>query len=452
MAANVRDFGAAGDGATLDTRAIQAAIDACAGSGGGTVVLPAGRYPSGTITLASHVTLHLEAGAVLLGSQRIDDYRDDTGIFVDAAGRPQGRALVYAEGAESVSIEGRGAIDGQGAAFKAPLVEAVRRGDDPPARPFLARFKDCRNVRLTDITLRDSASWVSHYLRCEDVAIRGVTIRSHANFNNDGMDIDSCRRVRVSDCDVSSHDDAICLKTTSRVPCEDVVVSNCAIDSKCGALKLGTESIGDFRNICMTNCVISNTALGGLKLMIMDGARAENLIFSNLCMTDVTGPIFMRLGDRGRTYLEGDEPRREGAIRNVIVSNVIADVSAVPPPELLTDHGVEAQDRLGILIAGLPERIVENVVFDNVQLTLPGGQGPANPAREIPEHPDRYPELGMFGQLPAYGLFARHVRGLTVRDTRFTLAQSDARPPVSLDDVSDATIDNLSAPGWPPSD
>ncbi|MFB3828683.1 MAG: glycoside hydrolase family 28 protein, partial [Bryobacteraceae bacterium] len=201
-AVNVRDHGAAGDGNRLDTMALQAAIDACARAGGGAVLLPPGRYLSGTLFLKSHVTLWLDPGATLLGSKDLNHYpvtvqkpRSYTDNYTD-------KSLIYAEDCENIGIAGRGTIDGQGAAFKGPY----------KVRPYMIRVINCRDVAIDGVAIKDSPMWVQHYLGCEGVAIRGITVRSRVNRNNDGIDIDACSRVRISDCDIWSGDDAIVLK------------------------------------------------------------------------------------------------------------------------------------------------------------------------------------------------------------------------------------------------
>ena len=247
------DHGAIPGATTVQTAAIQAAIDACAASGGGTVLVPAGTYITGTLQLRDRVTLHLENGAVLKGSDHLVDYPEILGSFTDAVGQKRNRCMFYAVGATGVAITGQGAIDGNGGAF----------GYDQDGRPFLLRMINCRDVQLTGITLRNSPGWVSHYLGCENVHIHGISIHSHTNGNNDGIDIDSCRRFRVSACDLDCGDDAICIKSTRATPSENIVVTGCVIRSIWGALKLGTESAGDFRNIIISDCVIRDTCGGG---------------------------------------------------------------------------------------------------------------------------------------------------------------------------------------------
>jgi polygalacturonase len=206
---NAREYGAIGDGTTLDTGAIQKTIDACAGAGGGNVYLQGGTFLSGTLVLKSNVTLYVEAGATLLGSRNMDDYPDVT-PQIHYLYRPRfTKYMIYAEGAENIGIAGRGTIDGQGTFYTNP------HGDK--LRPYIVRFAECKNVRVTGVTFLNSARWLSHYLACEDVVIDGIKIRSRIRANRDGIGIDSCRWVRIANCHVFAGDDAIVLKANVRL-------------------------------------------------------------------------------------------------------------------------------------------------------------------------------------------------------------------------------------------
>lgn len=410
--AGVRDFGAVGDGVRLDTAAIQRAIDACAAAGGGTLHFPAGRYLTGTLFLKSRVTLEIEAGAVLLGSRKLADYPATVPALRSYTDNYTDKSLIYAEKAEDIGIRGRGAIDGQGAAFEGPY----------KVRPYMMRIVQCRNVSVTGVTMRDSPMWVQHYLDCESVAIRGIHVRSRVNHNNDGIDIDGCRRVRISDCDIWSGDDAIVLKSTFAGPCRDVAISNCVVSSNCNALKLGTESNGGFENIVISNCTVYDTRLAGLALEIVDGGTLDRVIASNIVMNKVGAPVFVRLGNRARPWVEGGPRPAMGRFRNVLISGIEA-----------TGCGPT-----GCALAGLPDHPIEDVTLENVRLAFVGGGKPR--AEEVPEYPDKYPEFRMFGSLPAYGLYCRHARRLSLRNVRTSVAAADARPALVCDDVKDLDL------------
>jgi hypothetical protein len=347
----------------------------------------------------------------------VQDFRSYTDNYTD-------KSLIYAEQAERIGITGRGVIDGQGAAFKGPY----------KVRPYLIRVIECRDVVVEDVTIKDSPMWVQHYLACDDVRITGITVKSHVNHNNDGIDIDSCRRVTITGCNVDSGDDAIVLKSTSARVCQDVTVSGCVLRSTCNALKMGTESNGGFQNIVLTGCAIHDTRLAGVALEIVDGGTMDRVVVSDITMDGVGAPLFVRLGNRARPFKEQMEKPGLGALRNVTISNIEA----------------RGANPTGCAISGLPEARIENLTLDNIRLSFAGGGSSADAQREVPEHPTKYPEYSMFGRLPAYGFYCRHVDGLTMTNVQLQLAGQDERPAIVFDDVTDATVARLDA--QPPSD
>jgi len=405
---SVRDYGAAGDGSKLDTRALQAAIDACAGAGGGTVYLPPGRYLSGTLFLKSHVTLHLEGGATLLGSTKLEDYPPTIPAIRSYADNYTERSLIYAENLDHIAFEGHGTIDGQGGAFKGPY----------KVRPYLLRIIACREVSMRSLTLKNSPMWVQHYLACEGVCIEGIRVESTCNANNDGIDIDGCERVRIANCDILSGDDAVVLKSTLERPCRNVVVTNCVLSSLCNAFKLGTESNGGFENIAMSNCTIYDTQISGLALELVDGGTLEQISISNVTMHNTRSAIFIRLGDRARPFKSGMEPIGTGRLRHVRISNVRA-------------FGADA---IGCSITGLPGHPVEDVALENITVSFAGG-GNLRDLASVPEKVKDYPEYGMFGALPAYGFFCRHTRGLRLSRVQVSTVHPDPRPALVCQDV-----------------
>jgi len=416
---DVRDFGAQPDGQTLGTQAIQAAIDKCSAAGGGTVYLGPGNFVSGTIYLKTGVTLHLDTGCTLLGSTNLKDYPPTVPAFRSYTDNYTDKSLIYGEKLERISITGRGVIDGQGAAFKGPY----------KVRPYLIRFVECRDVAVEGVTIKNSPMWVQHYLACDDVRISGITVRSHVNANNDGIDIDSCQRVTITGCSIDSGDDAVVLKSCSARPCRDVVVSGCVLRSTCNALKMGTESNGGFQNVVLTGCAIYDTRLAGVALEIVDGGVMDRILVSDITMTGVGAPIFLRLGNRARPFKEGMDKPGIGSMKNITISNIEA-TGANPT---------------GCAVAGLPEARIENVTLSNIRLSFTGGGTAEQASRTIPEETEKYPEYAMFGKLPAYGIYCRHVDGLKLTNVQLQLANADKRHALVLDDVKNATIDGLDA-------
>jgi polygalacturonase len=433
---NVRDHGATGAGKTLDTAALQAAIDACAAAGGGTIVFPAGKYLSGTLVLKSRVALWLHSGAVLLGSTELKDYpslvpafRSYTDVnYVE-------RSLIYAERVEDVAIFGQGIINGQG---EAPAFKLGGGRDHYKQRPFLIRMIECQRVLVRDITLLNSPMWVQHYLACDDLVIDGVTVHSLVNANNDGLDLDGCQRVRVANCSITSGDDAIVLKSSSPRPCRSVTITNCHLSSRCNAFKCGTESTGGFFDITVSNCVIEDTRLCAIALEMVDGGILDGVSISNLRIRRSRGGIFLRLGNRARPYLAegpgggsgthvsppGTPVPGVGQFRNIQISNITGD----------------GGDITGCAIAGLPGHPLENVTLAGIQLSFAGGGGPEDARRDPPEKETDYPEYKMFGRLPAFGFFCRHVRGLRLHDVQVGTVTPDARPGLVCHDVTQLEI------------
>jgi hypothetical protein len=335
---DVRNYGAAGDGSTFDTAAIQKAIDAANQAGGGTVLFPAGRYLAGTIFLKSNVTLHLSPAAVLLGSTRISDY--------------QPRHFLYAKNASNIAIEGAGAIDAQGDAF-------FDKDRKPLARPSpLIEIWDSTDVRIENVTIRKAPGWTIHPKNCDRVKIRGINIlNNYLSINSDGIDPDSCRNVIISDCYIEAGDDCIVLKTTNRggaaQPTENVTVTNCVLISAASALKLGTESHADFRHCVFSNCVIRNSRTG-IALLAKDGGVMENIRFSNITMQ--TAPKWGK-GVEWPIVVDLEKRAPESRI------SVIRAVS-------FSDITIAGKGR--IMVTSLKESPLEMITFRNVMMRVTG--------------------------------------------------------------------------------
>ncbi|MCX7043991.1 MAG: glycoside hydrolase family 28 protein [Candidatus Sumerlaeota bacterium] len=428
---NVRNYGAAGDGKTLDTAAIQKAVDACAASSGGAVILPAGRYLSGTIRLKSHVALQLDDGAILLGSPSLEDYPETSSSVRSYTDNYVRQSLIAGENLERVAIRGRGVIDGQGQLF---------RRKEYLTRPYVIRLVKCEDVLIEGVTLLNSPMWMQHYLACDRVRIQGIRVWNHASYNNDGLDIDGCHDVRISDCDFDSDDDALCLKSTLDRACENVVITNCRISSHCNAIKTGTESNGGFKNIVISNCAISSPARSkatygaqrgycGVALEIVDGGTLENVTISNIAIRGVGVPFFMRLGNRARPFVKNGPKPPVGVFRNVIVADIVAtEVSS-----------------MGCSITGVPGHPIENVSIHDVRLSFDGGGRLEEASRKPPEKEASYPESGMFGALPAWGFYCRHVKDISFSNVSLRTAAPDLRHAIVGDDARDLRIEGMDA-------
>lgn len=433
---NVKTYGAVADGATLDTQSFQAAIDACSAAGGGVVQVPAGQYHTGTIWLKSHVELRLEEGAELLGSLNLDDYSKEVQGAIEAPAFDE--CLIYAEHAEDIAITGKGVINGRGC--KESFPEWISQADNQLGdRPMLIRFVDCKTVLFEGVALKNAASWCTHLVRCDEVVARGVRIDSRLHKNNDGFDLDGCNNVLIEGCTIFSGDDSICPKSTTERRCENLTVRNCRVESHTAAFKCGTSSFGGFRNITIEDCDFSGCRMGVIKLLSVDGGLLENIRISNIKMENVEGPLFIRLGGRGRVYdkpteqVYGQEVASEGnppgIVRNIHISNIKATVTG------------EARDRNGIMISGIPGHCVENVVLENIEISFPGGGTAANAQRDVAEDIARYPEQFFFGVLPSWGAYIRHAKDIEFRNVKLTTRLPDARQKIVTVDVEGFVAD-----------
>jgi hypothetical protein len=427
---DVRDFGAVGDGKSNDTAAIQRAVDQCARKGGGIVLVHNGRFLIGSLILRSHVELHLTSTAVLLGTPDVSQYRADEHVVY----KTLNRSLIFAEGCEHIAITGEGTIDGQGKAF--------RNGEKDP-RPALIRLRDCRSVRLEGFLVKDAASFGVHPIHCRQVRIEGLRIDSLVQPNSDGIDVDGCQDVFISNCNIHSGDDSIALKTIEPgAPCRDVVITNCILSSLCAAIRVGPDAVCDIERVCASNCVIRDTNLNGVKIQGSFGVVMRDMVFSNMVMDNVTGPISIRLAGwkmgAGNIWAVFDDSNWEkGQLRNILFENIRARV----PKDSF---------KSGISITGTPRTKPRQITFNNVDISFPGG-GTADEARRrsVPDLERDYPECFIFGVLPAYGLYAHHAGGITLNNVRFHLEAEDLRPAIVCDDVQNLDLRSIDADGHP---
>ena len=445
---DVRAFGAKGDGAADDTGAVNAAISAASRAGGGSVEFPAGTYLCGSIHMMSHVALRLGPGSTILASSDGRAYDPpeanawgDSLHYQDAGHSHWHDSLIWGENLVDIAITGEGRIFGKG----------LSRGWSKEAAPQevgnkAIALKNCRNVTLRGFTISHGGWFGILATGVDNLVIDGLRI----DTNRDGMDIDCCLNVRVSNCSVNSpKDDGICLKSSFGLgqfrSTENVTISDCLVSGydegslldgsrrhtpsetpePTGRIKFGTESNGGFQAVTVTNCVFE--CCRGLALETVDGALLEDVTVSNLAMRRIFGaPVFLRVGERMR----GPAGTPVGAIRRVLISNVAAE-------------GVLGGQ--GILIAGLKGHPVEDLTLDNIRIEFEGGGTAAQAGREPPELERDYPEPGNFGATPAWGLFARHARNLAVHHVVMVAKEADQRPPVSLEDVDGAGFEHVSA-------
>lgn len=447
---DVRQFGAAGDGTTIDTPAINKAIDAAAAEGGGTVHFPAGNYLCYSIHLKSNIALHLEQGAVLIAadpkpeghSGGYDDPEPDQPWekYQDYGHNHWHNSLIWGEDLHDISILGPGRIWGRG----------LSRANGPEARDPNERrtrgignksigLKNCRNVTLKDFQILQGGWFGILATGVDNLTIDNLLI----DTNRDGMDIDSCRNVRIVNCSVNSPwDDAIVPKSSFALgynrPCENMVIANCYVTGAyklgtlldgtwqrlapdipprhTGRIKFGTESNGGFLNVAINNCVFDGCQ--GLALESVDGAFLEDFVISNITMRDVTSaPLFIRLGARMRGPSDAVRP---GSLRRISISNV---------------NSYNAASKYGCIISGIPENNIEDVRLSHIYLHHQGGGTAAQAALDPKEEEAKYPDPRMFGDMPTQGFFVRHVKNLEMSDVHLVAAAPDARPGFQFQDV-----------------
>jgi hypothetical protein len=422
----VRDFGAKGNGKSKDTDAIQAAIDAAGRSGGGAVYVPPGEYVSGTLRLRDRIAFRLAAGATLIASADdadFDPYEElDYESFADRETTDFSFALLQGRALQDIGIFGPGRIDGN----------RTKRGGPKPIA-----LKQCRNIQIHDLAIDNAANYNISLLGCDKVDIVGVTIR---NGYSDGIDPDCCKNVRIANCRIESRDDAIVAKASLalgvRRSTENVLVTDCALVDVRNALKLGTESGGDFRNIVFRNCTISGRSVGwkpygwkpqpsaGISLITVDGGILERVRVSGITMTGVRAPLFVRLGRRGL----GQTVRAAGELKDISIGHIVATGATWPSS-----------------ITGIPGHPISNISLNDIRITGKGGGKAALLSRDVPEREKQYPDATMFRDLPAYGLYCRHVNALSADQVDLTVERPDARPAVLLDDVRQADLRAIAA-------
>ena len=439
---NVVDFGAVGDGATLNTAAVQKAIDKCTNENGGTVLVPAGDFVIGTIELKSDVTLQLAAKGRLLGSAKIEDYKAGNNV-------PPGNGnivMISAANAENVRIVGPGTIDGNGAKFFTGRGDMTGPGQNSAQgyyqRPHLLIFYRCKNLVIRDVFLTASAYHCARILQCRRVNLDGVRIHNRVNLNNDGFHINSSQYVHVTNCDVTCQDDACALFGSNKF----ITVSNCTFSTRWSVFRFGG---GEAENITISNCVIYDTYGCPIKARFGNRSRFENIMFSNLVMRNVTGPISIGLDSSRRNPNPNAPPPVRGVVRNVKFNGIRATVVAegkqhedLPWPQKFRP----GETRQCIVLNGVGEDFLENISFQDVHVAYEGGGTADEAAREVPKMAGEYFEIGT---PPAYGMYARNVRGLSLNNVRFEVSTPELRPALVFENVADAAVHALSAEADP---
>ena len=448
------------DGQTVCTAELQQAIDRIAASGGGRLTFTRGAYLSGTLWLRPGVELHLEEGATLLGSTNPYDYELMTTEATDDTRTDNASmALLTAAHADHVSITGDGTIDGQGLQLALNADSLHHTGERPDAhynqrrqrpselaRPKLLFFYRCKDVRIEGLHFRSSANWGLSFDLCERMRLTALDIENRAYWNNDGIDLTDCRHVLVADCRINSADDGVCLKSYHvGNACCDIEVARCHVRSSASAVKFGTASWGGFRNIHVHDIKVEDTFRSCIAIETVDGGHIDSILVERIEACNTGNAIFMRLGHRA-----GETP---GTLRNVTIRQVKCQVPFGRPDEAYDLRGPEVDffhNPFPSSICGIPGHCIENVAIDDVEISYPGratkgmAYMPLWRVGDVPEQIQKYPEFSMFGELPAWGFYVRHVRGLTLSNVRLSLRDDDYRPAFVFDDVSDVRLNQVS--------
>lgn len=442
---NASMFGVKSNGTTLNTNSIQKGIDFISENGGGRLVFYVGRYLTGTIYLKSNVTIQLEEGAILVGSDNPLDYEMNKNWT----------ALIFALDQQNIGITGKGVIDGRGFEVATNLVDLIHKGvvSDPlkydrpreTIRPQNIYFRGCRNVIIRGILLKNPGSWNQQYDQCRNVVIDGISVDSKSYWNNDGVDIVDCDSVSVTNSYFDAADDGICLKSHSAdFLCQNVFIHNNTVRTSANGIKFGTASLGGFRNIRIINNLVYDTYRSAITFAAVDGGIVEDVTVDSLRSINTGNVIFLRIGER--------RAGKKGSMKNISISNVYAEVPSTKPDAGYNYEGpVEDLPRniSPSSIVGMPDVKIENVLLKNIEIRYPGGGDPSyakvglDELDKVPEMASSYPEFSMFKELPAWGFYIRHAKGITFENVSLSCSKKDYRTSIVMDDVENATLQNL---------
>lgn len=464
------EHGAVADGLTLNTKAIQDAIDHLSSKGGGTLVFTPGYYLTGSIEMKNDVTLNIEAGATLLGSTNPEDYQPlDIHSQRDGKDRTANLyALILSNNAQNIKLTGYGTIDGQGLEWvlnKDSIVLAtkdivevlndprrepssLRDRIRPMDRPNLLCCVNSDGILVEKLTWRSSAMWGLHFEKSRNITIYGIYEVNRAMWNNDGIDVTDCQHVTVTNCYVDAADDGICLKSEyADYICDDIYIANCEIRSSASAIKFGTASYGGFKNVTIEHIRVFDTFRSAIAIESVDGGEIENIKVNDIYARNTGNAIFVRLGQR--------TPGKRGYLRNIELRNISCEIPFGRPDENYNIRGPIRDTFINPIpssITGLSDNQVENVLIENVELICPGratkgmAYVPLDRLDLVPEKVTNYPEFNMFGELPSWAFYIRHARGVTLRNIRLFLRDEDFRPAIVADDAEGLIIEQLYLP------
>jgi polygalacturonase len=441
-------FGIYSNGTTLNTKSIQFAVDYINREGGGKLIFYVGRYLTGTIHMKSNVTIRLEEGAVLLGSLNPFDY--------DSRKNPFWTALIFADSVQNIGITGKGMIDGQGQQVVRNYIDVIDKGlikdqfrygrPEAETRPMNIYFRNCKNVLIRGIILKNSASWNQTYDQCKILLIDSITVDNKDFWNEDGVDIVDCDSVSVTNSFIDAADDGICLKSHEpQVFCNNILIRNNVVRTSANGIKFGTVSRGGFKNIQIINNKVYDTYRSAIALEAVDGAFIENILVDSMQVINTGNVVFLRVGERW-----GEKTSR---MNNVTIKNIVAEIPATKPDAGYSYEGpIEDLPRNispAFVITGLPDKKITGVNISNITIKHPGGGNPLyakvslNELDKIPELPAAYPDFSMFKELPSWGFYIRHAQDVVISNINLSVDKKDYRPAIVIDDVQSAKFSDV---------
>jgi len=462
---NILAYGAQNDKNVLSTSAIQLAINEARTLKNARVIIPKGNFLTGTITMYSNVELHLEQGATLYGSTNINDYyalSRTTATF-------NWKALILSNGQQNITISGKGTIDGQGEMLALNIddmfyngtldsnnYQLIERRPKAHVRPQLIQFVNCSNVRVESIKIKNASSWVQVYDLCNNVTIREINVESVAYWNNDGIDLIDCKNVVLTDSKFNCSDDGICLKSykrnsTIQPKCDSIYIKNCTVRSSASAVKLGTSSFGGFTNIYIENIKVYDTYRSAIAIESWETGIIDNVHVKNITAINTGNALFIKLNKR-KIY----DHLPNGKINNIFIDNIKCTVPFIQPDIKYNLRGPALpffHNTFPISITGIPNAPVTNIHISNLKIIYPGnGQAsyansPTSRLDQVPEKIEEYPEFSMFGELPAWGLYTRHVDNIAINNIYMKIRSADYRPALVFDDVLNLKLEQVTIKG-----
>ncbi|MDR6941060.1 glycoside hydrolase family 28 protein [Mucilaginibacter pocheonensis] len=454
---NIASIGASGNGKKDNARIIQKAIDDCSASGGGIVLVPAGKFLTSVIYLKSNVELRLEHNAELLASAERITY-----------GSGKASPLIRAEGQQNIAITGKGTINGQGEALLKDIYRMLNNGTlkdkewktyndwhqlrpEEDNRPKLVFFENCDKIKIKNVTIRNGLCWIQEYRNCTNMIVDSIKVISNTFLNNDGIDLVDCRDVKLTNSFFNVADDGICLKSSdAKGFCENIFIANCKIRSSASAFKMGTASFGGFKKVTVRNIYVYDTYRSAVAIESVDGGVIEDIDVRHVVAKNTGNAVFIRLGKRNKLS-------SPGRISHIYIGDVTADIPAGKPDAGYHMDGPPEQfphNTFPASVSGIPGYAVKDVTLENININYKGVAKKklawfnSDSLTKVPERISNYPEFSMFGELPASAFYVRHAEDITMKNMKIAYTGSEFRTPFIFDDVRQLTFDRVNVTGF----